>query len=203
MESLSPVSLNPGVYACGRAELCWGRPSSSLRFPLSQSPPCCHPPSSAARPSQTWALQDSGDRVCFSLVAHVPLSIAAFQYWWIWKYWLVYRKAFFSSIAWTLIYTKPLIIQQHPKYTCQFENGIQNGLLNFKMTCIKQEVLKCFSGQPNPYGDYGKKSDYTPGTQPSIVPDCCRMNIEPIGKHYGLVSWEGALMNTTHVLVLT
>lgn len=51
-----PVSAAPPVCSYERVKPYWERPSSSWMSPLSHSPPCCHPPGSAALPSQTWEL---------------------------------------------------------------------------------------------------------------------------------------------------
>ena len=53
----SPVSADPPVCACEHLRPYWGRPSSSWTYPLFHSPPCCHPLSSAAHPSQSWELK--------------------------------------------------------------------------------------------------------------------------------------------------
>lgn len=51
-----PVSAAPPVCACEHLRPCWETPSSSWMCQLFHSPPCCHQPGSAARPSQSWGL---------------------------------------------------------------------------------------------------------------------------------------------------
>lgn len=54
-----PVCAAPPVCAYERVKPYWEMPSSSWMYPLFHSPPCCHPPGSAAHPSQSWELKEA------------------------------------------------------------------------------------------------------------------------------------------------
>lgn len=61
-EGASLVFSAPPVCGCERSGPCWGRPSSSWMYPLFHSPPCCHPPGSAALPLQSWELKAAAQK---------------------------------------------------------------------------------------------------------------------------------------------
>lgn len=84
----SPGFAAPPVCACKCSGPCWERPSSSLMCPLSHSPPCCHPPGSAERPSPTSELKSNrGEEGSTPPTFKDPQSFS-FYYYTVWRLWI-------------------------------------------------------------------------------------------------------------------